>query len=106
VARNKIAAYIQRRRLETTELTETIPDSGPAPDHDTLRREMSQAIQAALDQLKPKYRRVLYLYYYRGLSIAEIADVLGVPARRVSEWKDYGHKVIRERFGPTLEKFR
>jgi RNA polymerase sigma-70 factor (ECF subfamily) len=106
VARNKIAEYLRRRRPETRRLTEEIPDSCASPEDDALREEVGRAVRDALTRLKPKYRDVLYLYYYRGLTVAQIAKQLGIPARRVSERKDYALKVIRSRFGTSLERFR
>ena len=106
VARNKIAEYLRRRRPETRRLAEEIPDPGASPEDAALREEVGQAIRDALNRLRPKYRQVLYLYYYRGLTVGQIAEQLGIPARRVSERKDYALKVIRARFGSSLERFR
>jgi RNA polymerase sigma-70 factor (ECF subfamily) len=106
VARNKIAEYLRRRRPEAVELTDEIPSAVPSPEEVTSRGETGEAIRAALARLKPKYRRVLYLYYFKGLRVAEIAEQLGVPPRRVSEWKDYALKQIRARFGASLIRFR
>ena len=106
IARNKIAEHLRRRRPETKELSEDIPDPGLSPEEDALREEVAQAIRDALNRLKPKYRDVLYFYYYRGLSVGQIAEQIGIPARRISERKDYALKVIRSRFGLSLDRFR
>ncbi len=106
VAKNKIAEHLRRRRRVTTELKDDIPDPGPLPDDGVAREEAAMAVRRALTQLKPKYREVLYLYYYRGLSVGEIAERLGAPARRISEWKDYALKVLRAKFGPSLNRIR
>jgi RNA polymerase sigma factor (sigma-70 family) len=106
VARNKIAEHLRRRRPETRPLYEEIPDRGISPEEAALREEVGRAIRDSLKRLKPKYREVLYLYYYRGMSVGQIAERLGIPARRVSERKDYALKVIRSRFGASLERFR
>jgi RNA polymerase sigma factor (sigma-70 family) len=106
VARNKIAEYIRRARPETTELDEGIPDRAPFPDDAVIQEEMGRAIREALEDLKPKYRVVLYLYYFRGMTVGEIGAALGLPPRRVSERKDYGLKVMRARFGRSLLPFR
>lgn len=106
VARNKIAEHLRRRRIETRPLTEEIPAPGSSPEDAVLQEEVGRAVRDALARLKPKYRDVLYLYYYRGLTVAQIADRLGIPARRVSERKDYALKVIRSRFGASLDRLR
>ena len=38
----------------------------------------------AVMRLEPKYRTVVYLYYYEGYSAPEIAGLLGIPANTVS----------------------
>jgi RNA polymerase sigma-70 factor (ECF subfamily) len=106
VARNKIAEHLRRRRPETGRLTEEIPDSRTSPEDAAEREEVGRAVRGALARLKPKYRDVLYLYYYRGLTVAQIAEVLGIPARRVSERKDYALKIIRSRYGSSLDRLR
>ncbi len=106
VSKNKIAEYLRRRRPETTEVSEDLPAAGPSPDARVARRETTAAVREALSGLAPKYRQVLYLYYYKGLAVAEIAVRLEAPPRRVSEWKDYGLKVLRAKCGKALISVR
>jgi RNA polymerase sigma-70 factor (ECF subfamily) len=106
VARHKIIEHFRRRQPETTDLPADIPDRGPPPDQGIIQKELDSAIREALTGLKPKYRTVLYLYFYRGMTIGQIAQSLQVPPRRVSEWKDYGLGVLRSRFGRLLERYR
>ena len=47
----------------------------PSAEH----RELLDAVL----RLKPKYRTVIYLHYYEGLSTQEIASVLGIPQNTV-----------------------
>jgi RNA polymerase sigma-70 factor, ECF subfamily len=106
VARNKIMEYFRRRRPETTDLPTDIPDRAPAPDDGIIREELDLAIRSALAGLSPKYRTVLYLHFYKGMTVGQVAQRLDVPPRRVSEWKDYGLGVLRSRFGRRLERYR
>jgi RNA polymerase sigma-70 factor (ECF subfamily) len=106
VSKNKIAEYLRRKRPETTEVPETLPSQEPPPDRRVARREASAAVTEALETLPPKHRRVLYLYYFKGLAISEIAAHLQAPPRRVSEWKDYGLKVLRTKCGRALLSVR
>lgn len=108
IGRNRIAAHLRGRRPETEELTEALApaDPRPAPDESAARLETALAVRRALLDLKPKYREVLFLYYYRELTVAEIAAQLNVPAKVVSEWKDYALRQIRARYGPALRGHR
>ena len=81
-------------------------DPALSPEGLAAGEEVGRAVRAALEELKPKYRSVLYLFYFRGLPVGRIAAELGVAPRRVSEWKDYGLKVIRARCGKGLGGFR
>ncbi len=106
VARNKIAEHLRRRRPAATGIPANLPDRSPTPDVEVVREELDAAIRSALQELPPKNRTVLYLYYYRGMTIGRIASSLDVPPRRVSEWKDYGLGVLRSRYGRILAKHR
>jgi RNA polymerase sigma-70 factor, ECF subfamily len=106
VARNKIAEFIRRKKPAPSELSEDTPDLRPSPEDDLARREIGRAVGEALERLQPKYRSVLYLYYYQGFGVAEIAARMAVPARKVTEWKEYGLRLMRGRFEARLDRFR
>jgi RNA polymerase sigma-70 factor (ECF subfamily) len=108
VARNKVAEFLRRPRRPTVELPESLSDPAPGPEELALRAETARAVNEALERLPPKYRQVLYLYYYEGLSISEIATRLETPPRRISERKDYALKLIRARYrgGPDSSSMR
>jgi RNA polymerase sigma factor (sigma-70 family) len=68
IAYRKVADYWRRLRV-TSELTEWISTEGP--DH--IRIEVHEA----LAELSEQARQALLLRYYVGLSVSEIAEVLG-----------------------------
>jgi len=47
------------------------------------RQDIQKMIDKCLDQLEPKYREPIILYYFEGLSYQEIADVIQVPISTV-----------------------
>ena len=63
-------------------LGETLPDQADAPgaliELEETRRQLSKAIH----RLGDRERRVLTLYYYEGLNLAEIGEILGVTESR------------------------
>lgn len=63
------------------EITVDIQESLAAEDGET---ERLQALQAALDELSPQQREVVYLRFYNGLSIDQTAEVLGLASQTVS----------------------
>jgi RNA polymerase sigma factor for flagellar operon FliA len=49
------------------------------------RQELALALGQAIEQLDPRSRTILGLYYSEGLAMREIADILGVTEARVSQ---------------------
>lgn len=51
--------------------------------HGVLQSEAGQAVRAALGSLGPEQRAAVVLRFYQDLSLAEIADALGIPVGTV-----------------------
>jgi RNA polymerase sigma-70 factor (ECF subfamily) len=47
-------------------------------DVDVMNNELSNAINCALDKLKPLHKEIIKLFYYKGLKYQEIADKLSI----------------------------
>jgi RNA polymerase sigma-70 factor (ECF subfamily) len=94
ITSRRIVDYIR----EKTKVIKYAPEPQAYPDpQETLESlEASQKIKEALSRLKPKYRQVLYLYYYQELSREEVAQKLGISPRKVSELVNYSLKLIRK----------
>lgn len=54
-------------------------------------------MEQALEGVKPKYRQVLVLKYYRDMTLTEIAEVLGKPEGTVKTWLNKGLKQLRDK---------
>jgi RNA polymerase sigma-70 factor (ECF subfamily) len=72
------------------------PAALPDPHDETESRERAQQIAKIVNGLKPKFREVLYLYYFKDLSRDEVARELGISPRRVSERVNYAIKLIKK----------
>lgn len=98
ITSRRIVDYIR----EKTKVMKYAPEPAPFPDpQETLEvAEMSEKVKKALSRLKPKYREVLYLYYYQELSREEVAERLKVSTRKVSELVNYALKLIRKELKP------
>lgn len=68
IASRKVADYYRRRKL-TSALPETLTVRGPSSD----ALEFGEAFAS----ISPHYREALLLRYHIGLSVSEVADVLG-----------------------------
>jgi len=58
---------------------------GPSPFDLANRREQRETLARALAQLRERDRQIITLYYYRGLTMQEIANRMKVDASRVSQ---------------------
>ncbi|MGH2812381.1 MAG: sigma-70 family RNA polymerase sigma factor, partial [Actinomycetota bacterium] len=48
-------------------------------------QEMKQILAGAIDRLSEREKKVVTLYYYEGMTLAEIGQILGVTESRVCQ---------------------
>jgi RNA polymerase sigma factor for flagellar operon FliA len=72
-------------RGETTTLGDTIADRRDGPMATFEVEEMKQVLAGAINRLGDREKVVLTLYYYEGLTLAEIGQVLSVTESRVCQ---------------------
>lgn len=82
------------------QLANRLVASGTSPSRQVLRKELQQQVRAALNELPPKDREVLVLWYLEELSAAEIAAVIGITESGVKS----RHRRALERLAPILRK--
>jgi RNA polymerase sigma factor for flagellar operon FliA len=70
---------------ESTTLGDTIADKREGPVQAFEVEEMKQILAGAINRLGDREKIVLTLYYYEGLTLAEIGEVLGVTESRVCQ---------------------
>jgi len=66
-------------------LGDTVPDPGEGPVAAYEVEEMRQILAQAINDMPEREKIVLTLYYYEGLTLAEIGEVLGVTESRVCQ---------------------
>jgi RNA polymerase sigma factor for flagellar operon FliA len=66
-------------------LGDTIADATPGPAALFDEKESKEILGQAIMHLADRERMVLSLYYYEGLTLAEIGEVLGVTESRVCQ---------------------
>jgi RNA polymerase sigma factor for flagellar operon FliA len=72
-------------RGDSMTLGDTIADSGMGPVAAYEVEEMRQILADAINRLPEREKTVLTLYYYEGLTLAEIGSILGVTESRVCQ---------------------
>jgi RNA polymerase sigma-70 factor, ECF subfamily len=91
----------RRRRKRWLPLGETVGtrnSSEKKPQEKQFARlEVSEAVQAAIGELKPKFRLPILLKYIEGLSYDEIASVMGCSKGTVASRLNRGHSQLAKR---------
>lgn len=94
ITSRRIIDYIRQKTRVLKHAPEPVPY--PDPHEEMERREKAKQVELVVAGLKPKFRDVLYLYYYRELSRDEVARALDISPRRVSERVNYALKLIQK----------
>ena len=89
-----------RRPHLSGDLLENETDPRADPFETEHARQRRHHVEACLARLPPPYRSAIYQRYWMGLSVAEIAESLGVPAGTVKSYLFRG----RKRLGRMLRK--
>ncbi len=72
-------------RSDRSTLGETLPDATAGPMDTYEVKETKEALIRAVGQMGEREKTVLTLYYYEGLTLAEIGEILGVTESRVCQ---------------------
>lgn len=112
IAHNTTLDYLRRHRPhlvpldapvagDDRTLADRLPDPlAVSPERAAERRQLSAALDAAVDRLRPEYRRVVVLRYQEDLDYSDIAEVMGVPLGTV---KTFLHRA-RQALADELRK--
>ena len=114
IGNNTAVQYLRRERPDSTNRPITVtpgyidasaflpPSDTPTPE--PQRRGFAAALENALQQLKPAYRRCVWLHYVEGLSYDEIADIMNVPAATVGTYLHRARKQLKPVLGDLLDR--
>jgi RNA polymerase sigma-70 factor, ECF subfamily len=96
VARRLAIDARRARQARPNEVSDQ-PLRNMSTDHDQIERSVhAHDVRQALKRLSPEHRAVLVEVYFHGLSVAEAAEVLGVPAGTVKSRTYYALRHLRE----------
>jgi RNA polymerase sigma factor for flagellar operon FliA len=84
----------------STSMGEMLADpTGISPEHLFQREETRRGLVDAINRLPSRERLVVTLYYYEGMTLAEIGEVLGVTESRVCQIHAKTMMSLRNRLG-------
>jgi len=91
----------RRRRRRLLPWGDTVAMRNPSEkkpqEKQYARTEIAEAVQAAIGELKPKFRLPILLKYIEGLSYEEIATVMGCSKGTVASRLNRGHSQLAKR---------
>lgn len=88
-------------RGESVTLGDTVADTGDGPMGVYEVEEMRQVLATSINRMPEREKIVLTLYYYEGLTLAEIGRVLGVTESRVCQIHTKAVLQLRSRITAT-----
>ena len=95
IVRSSVAeARRERRRGAAIQLLPEDLDVSPAPDQYRAVADRDQ-LERGFRRLTPEQRAILVLQHYAGQSLAEIADVLGIPVGTAGSRLHYATRALR-----------
>ena len=95
VARRIVIDAVRAQALRPQEVDDTDLECRALDDDDFERLAVAQAFRQALAALSTAHRAVLLELYYRGSSVADAADRLGVPEGTVKSRSYYALRALR-----------
>jgi RNA polymerase sigma-70 factor (ECF subfamily) len=96
---------MRRERTVKVEIAETYIDESANPARDLERRQLKDAVSAALDQLPPRQKAAIVLCHYEGFSGKEAAAALGVSVLAVQSLLLRARVALRDKlstFAPAI----
>lgn len=79
------AATLSFEELLYEDNFEDMEQGGFAADQEMYEKELKEVLTAAINELKPREKQVISLYYYERLKFGDIAKVLGVSESRICQ---------------------
>ena len=91
IARNNCIDYLRKNKLKTVSIDELatdkegeystfdIPSTDPSPESLMIKMQRIKMLRKIVNQLKPKYRELVRLRYFKELSYEEIANLTTTP---------------------------
>ena len=67
-------------------------------------KEMRVLVGEGINELTPKFREVILLYYFENFSYQEISDILQIPMGTVSVRLARAREALKKRLSPKIEK--
>lgn len=102
ITRNEAINFIKKYSKEAVSIDEKewdIVDKSMNLDEKIDRSFNKEMVERGLAKMKSKYREPLILYFFEGLSYAEISEILKIPINSVGVLVMRGKKILKDLIG-------
>ena len=106
IAKNTVIDFLRKKKTipfsafenedGENQIIDNLSDPAPLPDELFDRQDLADFLDKTLNQLPPKYREVLYLYYQDHFNFREIAELLEEPVDTIKSRHRRGLIVLRK----------
>lgn len=107
IASNKCIDHIRHKRMETIPLTAIssqenefyeypLPSDLPSPEEEIITAQRVEMLHSVVEQLKPRYRKMIQMRYFEELSYEEIAEQMNLPMGTVKVQLLRARKLLAE----------
>lgn len=116
IATNHTIDYLRKKKLQTLSIDEPVktregemqmelPDEDMATDRRVIRKQRSNIIRDAIENLPPKYRKVIQMRHMEEKSYQEIAEILDLPLGTVKAHIFRARELLYKALKDKREKF-
>jgi RNA polymerase sigma factor (sigma-70 family) len=113
IASNNCIDFMRRKKMQTTSIdTEFeddgtpyifLPSTGRNPEEETIRNQKFKLMRELVAELKPQYRNLIELRYFKGLSYDEISVKLDLSLGTVKAQLFRARKILEEIIKPKID---
>jgi RNA polymerase sigma-70 factor (ECF subfamily) len=96
IARYKALSALRRRPEAELDEAAAIPDPADDPETVLQKKDCGEVLRRSIGRLPPAQAEVLDLVYYHGKSIAEAAQIVGIPDATVKTRMFYARRKLAE----------
>lgn len=116
IATNHTIDYLRKKKLKTLSIDEPVKtrdgemqmqleDESAGTDRNIIRKQRQDMVQEAIEDLPPKYRKVIEMRHMEEKSYQEIADVLDLPLGTVKAHIFRARELLYKALKDKREKF-
>ncbi len=98
IAHNRAVSSLRKRRESALDegQADAIADNADDPEVVAQKADKGALLRACMDRLSDDHRTIIDLVYYHEKSVAEVAEVVGIPASTVKTRMFYARKKLSE----------